>query len=122
MRFSWLKERWPVWLIAVASGSSITFLMLTAIFDHYDSQSLAVVFYFIWAGILYFVYRRLMPDLFILAGFCLSAIVVITTFFSYHMLDHGEVAGAFLLLTFMVIGMATAAAKWLKSIQKELLS
>lgn len=122
MRFSWLRERWPVWLIAVASGTSITFLMLTAIFDHYDTQSLAVVFYFIWAGILYYIYRRLQPDLFILAGLCLSAIVVITTFFAYHLLDQGDVVAGFFVLTLIVIGMATAAARWLKSVQKELLA
>lgn len=121
-RLSWLRERWAVWLIAIASGFSITFLMLTAIFDQYDSEILAVLFYFSWLAALYYVYRRLMPDLFMLAGFCLSAVTVTTTFFARHLLDRHDSMGSFFFLTLMVIAMAAAAAKWLKYVQREMVS
>jgi uncharacterized membrane protein len=121
-RFSWLEERWPVWLIAVASSSSITFLMITVIVDRYASSSIAVLLYFVWAGSIYFVYRKLKADLFMLAGLCFSAIVVISTFLGYHLLNNGDPVGVFLVLSIVVIGMATAAAKWLRAVQKEILS
>jgi len=121
-QLSWLRERWTVRLIAIASGFSITFLMLTAIFDQYDSEVLAILFYFAWLSALYYVYRRLMPDLFMLAGLCLSAITVTTSFFAYHLLDRHDSIGGFFFLTLIVIAMAAGAAKWLKHIQKEMVS
>ncbi|MDH5395088.1 MAG: DUF2157 domain-containing protein, partial [Gammaproteobacteria bacterium] len=39
-RLVWLRERWAVWLIAVASGSAITILVLIAIFDKHHSEVL----------------------------------------------------------------------------------
>ena len=121
-KLSWLRERWAVRLIAIASGFSITFLMLTAIFDQYDSEVLAVLFYFSWLAALYYVYRRLMPDLFMLAGLCFSSIVVLTSFFANQLLDRHDSIGGFFFLAIMVIAMAAAAAKWLKYIQKEMVS
>ena len=121
-KFTWLGERWPVWLLAVASGFSVTFLMLTAIFDHQGSIFLTMLSYFSWLGILYFVFRRVVPDLFILAGFCLSLIVVATSFFANLLLARHDSIVGFFVLTIMVIAMATGAAKWLKHIQKEMLS
>lgn len=121
-QFSWLRERWAVWLIAIASGFSITFLMLTAIFDQFPSEVQAVFLYFVWAAALYFVYRRVIPDLFMLAGLCLSAIVVITSFLANQLLDHHDAIGGFFFLTLIVVAMAAASAKWLKYIQKEMLS
>lgn len=120
-RFSWLKERWPVWLIATASGVSISFLMLVAIFDHYPSDGIAVFTYFVWAITLYLIYRQIIPDLFILAGLCFSAIVVITSFFGYHLFKgNNDPIGSFFFLTIIVIALAAAAAKWLKFVQKEM--
>ncbi len=121
-RFSWLEERWAVRLIAIASGFSISFLMLTFIFDNSSSKSMFVFFYFAWAAALYFVYRRLKYDLFMLAGLCLSAIVVITSFFAKALFDQHDSIGSFFILTLIVIAMAAGAAKWLKSIQKEMMS
>ena len=121
-KFTWLGERWPVWLLAVASGFSVTFLMLTAIFDHQGSIFLTMLSYFSWLGILYFVFRRVVPDLFILAGFCLSLIVVATSFFANLLLARHDSIVGFFVLTIMVIAMANGAAKWLKHIQKEMLS
>lgn len=121
-QLSWLRERWTVWVIAIASGSSITFLMLYAIFDQYPSEILAVFLYFAWVATLYFVYRRFMPDLFMLAGLCLSSIVVLTSFFANQLLDRHDSIAGFFFLTLIIIAMAAGSAKWLKHIQKEMLS
>ena len=119
-QLSWLRERWTVRLIAIASGFSITFLMLSAIFDQYDSEVLAILFYFVWLAALYYVYSRLIPDLFMLAGLCLSSIVVLTSFFANQLLDRHDSIAGFFFLTIIVIAMAAGAAKWLKHIQREM--
>lgn len=118
-RFSWLAERWAVRLLAIASGASITFLCLYAIFENYSSEAFAVVLYFAWAAVMYLVYRKRIPDLFMLAGLCLSGIVVANSFFARHLLESGDTAGGFFFLTFLVIGMAAGAAVWLKNIYQE---
>ena len=105
----------------IASGVSISFLMLAAIFDHYPSDGIAVFTYFAWAITLYLIYRQIIPDLFILAGLCFSAIVVITSFFGYHLFKgNNDPIGSFFFLTIIVIALAAAAAKWLKFVQKEM--
>lgn len=119
-RYEWLSERWPIWIVALTGGASITYLILLSIFDYYSSAAIAVLLYFAWAGIVYFVYYRILPDLFMLASLCFSAIVVITSFFGRHLLNHGDLIGGFFILSVLVIVMAAAAAKWLKRVQKEL--
>ncbi len=119
-RFSWLDERWVVRFIAIASGFSISFLMLTFIFDYISSKSMVVFIYFIWSAALYYVYRKIKYDLFMLAGLCLSVIVVTTSFFAKILLERHESISGFFFLTLIVIALAAAAAKWLKSIQKEM--
>ncbi|MCK4709586.1 MAG: DUF2157 domain-containing protein [Gammaproteobacteria bacterium] len=121
-KLSWLKERWPLWLIAITSGFSISFLMMSAIFDQYSSETVAVFLYFIWAFALYFVYRKVIPDLFMLAGLCLSSIVVIISFIARHIFKNNNEIGAFFILTILVIVMSAGAAKWLKNVQKEMAS
>lgn len=120
-RFSWLNERGAIRLIAIVSGFSISYLMLMTIFDHYSSKVPVVFVYFVWAGALYFIYRRIKHDLFMLAGLCLSAIVVVTSFFANNLLDRHDSIGGFFFLTLIVIAMAASAAKWLKNIQKEMM-
>jgi hypothetical protein len=61
------------------------------------------------------VYRRLLPDLFMLAVGCLSAIVVATGGLTEHVLDWNE-PGGFLLIAVVVVGMAAAAAVWLRRV------
>lgn len=117
-KWSWLDERWAVRLLAVGSGAPLTWLVLVAIFDYPDEGGFAALVWLLWLGGMYSVYRRVKPDLFMLAGCCLSAITVIVSFMGKHLLDHGD-AGGFLVLTFIVIGMGGGAALWLKHIHRE---
>lgn len=114
----WLSERWATRLLAVGSGSSISWLALYAIFDHKDGNILPGLAWVIWLAALYFVYRKIRPDLFMLAGGCLSGIVVFITFLSRHLLDGGS-SGGFLLIALLVIGLGTGAAIWLRNIHRE---
>lgn len=119
-RFEWLaglhNTRWAVRLIALASGFAITSLVLRVIFDPDSSGFLTWIVYLAWLAILFLVYRRKLPDLFMLAGACLTMIVCITAFF-------GEMSGygstPLLLLSILVIAQAAAAATWLKHVNAE---
>ncbi len=118
-RFTFLAERWAVRVIAVGSGLAITMLCLHAIFDNYDLTWLVVLTYSVWLAVVYWVYRRRIADLFILAGFCLSVIVVAISLVGRLVFDGGDAVGGFLLLALLVTGLSAAAAFWLKSIHRE---
>lgn len=124
-RFDWLSlGRWPVRLIATASGFVITNLVLRSIFDP-DSPPIALAWgvYIAWLGALYFAYRKQPPglgtDLYMLAGACLSVIVCLTSLTANFLLKGSEVAGAFLLLALLVVGLAAIAAAWLRQVHAE---
>ncbi len=121
MRFHWLAERWAVRLLALVSGFVATSLMMQTIFDWHDSSGWISAIYPLWMAALYYVYRNRLTDLFMLAGGCLSLIVVVTSLLARALLDHAD-AGGFLLIAFAVIGMSAAAAVWLKRVNAEMTS
>lgn len=114
----WLSERWAVRLLAAGSGASLTWLVLHAIFARNDGSYLPGLAWVIWLASMYFIYRKTKPDLFMLAGCCLSVITVVVSFLGEHMLRDGG-AGGFLCLALLVIGMGSGAAFWLKNIHQE---
>jgi uncharacterized membrane protein len=124
-RFAWLTlARWPVRLIATASGFALTHLVLRSIFDPAaPPMALAWAVYAAWLGGLYFVYRGRFPggrgDLFMLAGGSLTVIVCLTALFAHWLLKDSEPAGALLLLALLVVGQAAAAAAWLRRVHLE---
>jgi len=109
-------ERWAPRLLAIAGGTSITALALHAILDWRDASGMAFLVYPVWLGCAYAAYRRFMPDLFVLAGGCLSVIVAVTTFLARHLLQGGAEAAAFLLIAMAVIAMAAVCGWWLKQV------
>ena len=117
-RWHWLSERWAIRLLAVGSGLPIAWLVLYSIFDHRETSYLPMLVWAIWLALIYFVYRRIRPDLFMLAGGCLSGITITVSFLGKHMLKNGN-PGSFLFIALLVIGMGAGAAFWLKSIHQE---
>jgi len=122
-RIRWLDERWAPRLLAIAGGTSITALALHAILDWRDASGMAFLVYPVWLGCAYAVYRRFVPDLFMLAGGCLSVIVVATTFLVEHlwlpMSSLEAMAAAFLFIAMAVIAMAAVCGWWLKQVARE---
>lgn len=114
----WLSERWAIRLLGVGSGAPITLLVFDANFVFEDAQILTGLVWMAWLAALYFVYRRIRPDLFMLAGGCLSGIVGIVTFLAKEMLEI-DTASTFFFLALMVIGLGSGAAFWLKNIHRE---
>jgi len=117
-RVDWLRERWAPRLLAVASGGMVTALMLMAIGGWRHSSGAIVFAYPIWLLGCYAAYRLLVPDLFMLAGCCLSFIVVVTALLGRHVLDE-HAASSFLLIGVAIIVMAGAAAVWLRAVGRE---
>jgi len=118
-RRGWLDERWAVRLLATAGGAAITGLAVVAVAD-WDGQIVAMIAYLAWLVVIHVVYRRIIFDLFMIAGTCLSVIVTVTAFLATHIFDSSEGAEAGLLLTALaVIGMTAGAAAWLRTIASE---
>ncbi|BHH85288.1 DUF2157 domain-containing protein [Desulforhopalus sp. 52FAK] len=115
--WSWLSERWAIRLLAVGSGVPVTMLSLEVIFSHGGGLISGFV-WVIWLGVMLFVYRKVISDLFMLAGCCLAGITVTVSFLGKHLLADGD-AGGFLFLALVVIGMGAGAALWLKNVHQE---
>ena len=114
----WLSERWAIRLLALGSGIPVTWLVLFSIFEYRDVSSVPLLIWAIWLASMLFIYRRIKPDLFMLAGSCLSGITVIVSFVGKHLLKNGD-AGAFLFLAILVICLGAGAAFWLKNVHQE---
>jgi len=114
----WLAERWAVRLLAVGGGVPLTWLVIYGIVDQENGLVFAGAAWAAWMAAMVFVYRRKRPDLFMLAGCCLSAIVVLITFLGRHLLESGG-AGGFLVLALAVIGLGAGAAVWLRNVHRE---
>ncbi len=117
----WLQDDWAPRLVAVASGWWATMLGVWALTGGIDDARLAglgMLAYLAWIGAVYFWYRRMRPDPFMLAGGLLSLIVVVVALLIDKMLDEGEPAG-FLAIAIVVIGMSAGGAIWLKRIVQE---
>ena len=118
IRWHWLSERWGARLLVTGSGIPITWLCVTAIFEHQAGSAISGLVWVVWLGAVYYAYQKIKPDLFMLAGGCLSGIIVVVMFLSKHLLERGG-AGAFLLLAFVVIGLGAGAAMWLRNVHRE---
>jgi len=118
IKWHWLDKAWAIRLLAFVSGLSVTSLVLNSIFSTAGFASLSTLVWIFWMGILFYAYRILKHDLFMLAGFCFSGIVVLVSFLGKQMLRNGD-AGAFLLLALIVIGLGAGSAIWLRNIHRE---
>ena len=114
----WMQKQWAIRLIAIGVGVSITSLALFSILDDRTIDILALPVWALFIFSLYFFYRKLQIDLFMLAGGCLSGIVIVVSFFGKEVLSQGE-SIAYLMLSIIVIGMGVGAALWLKKVQAE---
>ena len=118
-RIDWLAERWAPRLLAIASGAVATFLVLLFIVASREVSGIAVAIYLAWLGCAFAAYRVKGRDVLILAGGCLSIIVVVTTFLGKNLLSGRGEAGAFLFISLAVIAMGAASGWWLKRVANE---
>ena len=125
----WLAERWAIRLLAMGVGISITCLVIVRIMEsqyrEFDLFSVlmwvdlfSVLMWAVCLVALYVVYRRIRPDLFMLAGGSLSVIVVIVIFCVTHI--PLSVEGHFLILAILVSALGAGATIWLRHVYREL--
>ncbi|MEZ4601197.1 MAG: DUF2157 domain-containing protein [Syntrophotaleaceae bacterium] len=114
----WLAERWAIRLLAIGAGVPLTWLVLHAIFEGMGKYFLSALIWTAWLATMLYLYRRIIPDLFMLAGCCLAGITVSITFLGRFILDDSS-GGGFLLLALAVIGMGAGAAVWLKQVHRD---
>jgi uncharacterized membrane protein len=117
-RCHWLAERWWPRLIAIASGAFITALVLEAIFGPGKPMKLAVIAYPVWLACVYGAYRRLLPDLFMLAGACLSAIIIVAALMWEKLFRHAD-SMSLLFIAVAVAAMGALSARWLRQVARE---
>ncbi len=116
-RYEWLQGRNEARLLAIASAFSITWLMLQAIFSHHPYAVEIVFAYPVWLMLAYWVYRRRIADLFMLALSSLTLIIITTAFIAKHFM-HSDGA-AFFSLAIWVIALSSVFIHWLHNIAKE---
>jgi len=117
---TWLQERWATRVLAIAGGTTVTGLALWAVFDFEGIWGGTLPAYLTWLAAIYFGYRHLKCDVFVLAGGVLSAIIVVTALLSRALLSQiHDFGGASLLIGMAVLGMSAAGATWLKSVARE---
>jgi uncharacterized membrane protein len=116
---AWLQDGWPPRLVAMAAGTMATALIVYTIMGGGEGGLgfLAVFAYAGWLGAVYYWYRQVRPDLFMLAGGMLSLIVTVATFLAWNMADGG--AGILLMIGLIVIAMSAGGAMWLKAVARE---
>lgn len=113
--FSWLDAIWSIRMIATFSGFCSTWLAIETIVGN-DAPAGFLV-WLIWCLGLLYLYQCVKRDLFILAGACLSAIVVATTFLIEEVM-HFDSAGSFLFVSIAVIAMGSGSAMWLRHLHE----
>lgn len=114
----WLCRRWAVRLLALMGGSAVTVMMVESITGWRNGGGLLLLLYPLWLLSLYLVYRRRLPDLFMLAGMALSLIIVITTWLARWLLDWSD-EGGFFITALAVILLSALAARWLRAVHRE---
>lgn len=120
-RFSYLSPRWLARTIASLAGLMITLTLIEGILNSIQFGLFSVLCWCLFIVALYVVYRRLRADLFMLAGGCLSFIVITITFCIRHLADGMMTEALFLVIAAMIIGLTSVATFWLKKVYKEML-
>lgn len=114
---TWLRERWALRVLSVASGGTATYLAMYSILESSRSTGGGLAAWMAWMAAAFWVYRYLLKDLFVLAGGLLSLIVVVVTAIIEAV--HFESAGMLLVIGLLVIGISAAGGWWLKQVANE---
>jgi len=117
--FSWLNQIWATRLIATGVGTTISWLVLFSIFNFDKTGVWPVLIWVLWLTVMYRFFRFKHPDLFILAGCCLSIIIVATAFQAKHLISEAYYEFALLYLSFFITALGSGAAIWLRKIHQE---
>ena len=119
---SWVQGRWAAQLSAAAAFVTVTVAAVSFIFESENwalmapFSTVAPVLYVLFLGAVLSVYRRKIPDLFVLTMSMLSLIVVVSSVVA-RLLDFDEIL-MFLLMGIVVIVQAALAVTWLRRVSQ----
>lgn len=116
----YLQQLWATRLIATVSGVVITWIIIQSIFGDPSLNLVPYLVWAIWLGAMYWKYRKVKVELFMLAGLCLSTTVIIVMGLGKVMLSDANPM-SFLFLALLIIGLGTSSAFWLRNIHREIL-
>ena len=118
-RMAWLDARWAIRLLGITSGGAITWMLLYSIFDFDEAGFMPVIAWLLFMCALYVYYRFKKPDLFMLAGGCLSLGVAVVCF-TVQVLDGTDISFMLFVLAVLVISLGAMFAMWLKHVNQAL--
>jgi len=116
--FENIGNRYVSQLAAFTAGFGATFLAIIYIYDYRNEYS-GILFYAIFISAVFYVYRYLIFDLFLLAAGSASLIVVIVSLL-IQLLDNKLDDGGFLVIGIAIIGLSTGAKIWLTNLSKKM--
>jgi len=108
--------RWALRILATVSGGLVTALAVRSVADFRDDSGLGLLAWAAYFAAIVVVYRRIVLDVYMLAGGVLSLIIVVVTWLAMHLLRSGEAAGALLFIGLVVIGLSGAGGWWLRKV------
>jgi uncharacterized membrane protein len=111
-------ERWALRILATGSGGLVTALAVYSVAEVRGDNGLGLLAWVAYLAGVFVVYRRMILDVYVLAGGVLSLIVVVTTWLGVHLMKSGD-AGALLLIGLVVIGLSGAGGWYLKQVVNE---
>lgn len=113
------RDDWALRLLALASGGLVTALALFAIIDRDWGDGIALAAWLAWIAAAYVVYRRMLLDVFVLAGGVLSVVIIAAASLLRLLWKMNESAGILLLIGLVVIGLSAVGGWWLKQVARE---
>jgi len=116
--FENINNRYASQLAAFVSGSGATFLAIIYILDFRD-DFWGLVYYTAFISAVFYVYRYVIFDLFLLAAGSASLIVVIVSLL-IELFDNMLDDGGFLVIGLVIIGLSTLAKIWLTNLAKQI--
>ncbi|WP_413700741.1 hypothetical protein ACLKMH_02500 [Psychromonas sp. KJ10-10] len=118
-RFQYLSSRWVARIIATCKWFHDHHVFFEEIISSHDNNSLSALLWLSFIVAIYIVYRHKRKDLFMLAGGCLSSIVILSTFM-IELVDDNFDEGLLLLTALVIIGLTSLSTIWLKKVHREM--
>ncbi|WCP66074.1 DUF2157 domain-containing protein [Vibrio tubiashii] len=115
---AWMQKKWMLHLLGTASGLIITYIVWSSLLNFSSDIAMPMLVWGASLASVYYFYRRRTLDLFMLAGGCLSVVLVTVTFVAQSIQGIDDLA-YFLILTMVVVVSGLIAAVWLKNVQRE---
>lgn len=115
---AWMQRKWMLHLLGTTSGIIITYIVWSSLLDSSSDIAMPLLVWGASLASVYYFYRRRTLDLFMLAGGCLSVVLITVTFVAQSIQGIDDLA-YFLILTMVVVVPGLIAAVWLKNVQRE---